>query len=164
LSYAAAGVFGGEAGFSGTPATGAPTTLADGITKGLDNITSPFRKAADFVRGGPEAAANVPAPGVSPVGDATTIAQRLPGAGEGIPILSDGVTSRVLDPQGFGTTDIPFPDTSRVVPMDASVTRGMTTPQVNAVNPQVDTQFARAVAETPVDQSVFTRSLAEPPG
>lgn len=158
LSFGVAGV---TQGFS-APAAGAPQTLGEGFTKGLDNITSPFRKAAEFISGGPEAAANVPAPGVGPVGDATTVAQRLSGAGEGIPIRPDGVTSRVLDPQRFGTTDIPFPDTSRVVPMDAPVTRGVTTSQVNALRPSVNTQFMRAVAETPVDQSVFTRSLAEP--
>jgi hypothetical protein len=43
-------------GFS-APAAGAPQTLGEGFTKGLDNITSPFRKAADFIRGGPDAAA-----------------------------------------------------------------------------------------------------------
>jgi len=68
LTYGTAGLMGD---FS-TPAAGAPKTFGEGFTKGLDNITSPFRKAADFIRGGPDAAANVPAPGVSPVGDATT--------------------------------------------------------------------------------------------
>jgi hypothetical protein len=160
LSFGVAGV---TQGFS-APATDLPANLTKGYEQGIANIKAPFQAAADFIRGGPEAAANVPAPGVGPVGDATTVAQRLPGAAEGIPIPSDGVTSRVLDPQGFGTTDIPFPDTSRVVPMDAPVTRGVTTSQVNALRPSVDTQFMRAVAETPVDQSVFTRSLAEPPG
>jgi hypothetical protein len=72
LSYAAAGVFGGEAGFSGAPATGAPETFAQGLDQGITNIKAPFQAAADFVRGGPEAAANVPAPGVGPVGDATS--------------------------------------------------------------------------------------------
>jgi hypothetical protein len=72
LSYAAAGVFGGEAGFSGTPAAGAPTTFTQGLEQGIANVKAPFQAAADFVRGGPEAAANVPAPGVGPVGDATS--------------------------------------------------------------------------------------------
>jgi hypothetical protein len=53
LTYGTAGLMGG---FS-TPAAGAPQTLGEGFTKGLDNITSPFRKAADFIRGGPDAAA-----------------------------------------------------------------------------------------------------------
>jgi hypothetical protein len=68
LSFGVAGV---TQGFS-APAAGAPQTLGEGFTKGLDNITSPFRKAAEFISGGPEAAANVAAPGVSPVGDATS--------------------------------------------------------------------------------------------
>jgi hypothetical protein len=53
LSFGVAGV---TQGFS-APAAGAPQTLGEGFTKGLDNITSPFRKAADFIRGGPDAAA-----------------------------------------------------------------------------------------------------------
>ena len=63
LSFAGAGVF-GEAGFSGAPAAGAPQTLGEGFTKGLDNITSPFRKAAEFISGGPDAAAPPTPPGV----------------------------------------------------------------------------------------------------
>jgi hypothetical protein len=62
----------GEAGFSGTPATGAPTTFAQGLEQGIANVKAPFQAAADLVRGGPAAAANVPAPGVGPVGDATS--------------------------------------------------------------------------------------------
>jgi hypothetical protein len=53
LSFGVAGV---TQGFS-APAAGAPQTLGEGFTKGLDNITSPFRKAADFISGGPDAAA-----------------------------------------------------------------------------------------------------------
>jgi hypothetical protein len=62
LSFGVAGVT--QAGGFSAPAAGAPQTLGEGFTKGLDNITSPFRKAAEFIRGGPEAAANVSAPGV----------------------------------------------------------------------------------------------------
>jgi type IV secretory pathway TrbL component len=50
LSFGVAGV---TQGFS-TPATNAPANFAQGYEQGLDNITSPFRKAADFIRGGPE--------------------------------------------------------------------------------------------------------------
>jgi hypothetical protein len=50
LSFGVAGV---TQGFS-APATNAPANFAQGYEQGLDNITSPFRKAADFIRGGPE--------------------------------------------------------------------------------------------------------------
>jgi hypothetical protein len=70
LSYAGAGVF-GEAGFSNVPAAGSPTTFAQGLEQGIANVKAPFQAAADFVRGGPEAAANVPTPGVGPVSTAT---------------------------------------------------------------------------------------------
>jgi hypothetical protein len=55
LSFGVAGVT--QAGGFSAPAAGAPQTLGEGFTKGLDNITSPFRKAADFISGGPDAAA-----------------------------------------------------------------------------------------------------------
>lgn len=76
LTYGTAGLMGD---FS-TPAAGAPETFGEGFTKGLDNITSPFRKAADFIRGGPEAAANVPTLGV---GTATEQLASAPPAVEG---------------------------------------------------------------------------------
>jgi hypothetical protein len=188
LSFAGAGVF-GEAGFSGAPAAGAPTTFAEGLKQGIANVKAPFQAASEFIRGGPEAAANVPAPGVSPVGDATTQLARSPAdrfpmfEGDGTYVakgIKDSVTVNELLPQS-----LPLPENLDVlnygdIPADsfrqplyppanpfsspASLTRGAPTPQVNAVSPQVNTQFARAVAETPVDQSVFTRSLAEPPG
>ena len=63
LSYAGAGVF-GEAGFSGAPAAGAPTTFAEGVKQGIANIKAPFQAAADFVRGGPEVAPPPATPGV----------------------------------------------------------------------------------------------------
>jgi hypothetical protein len=50
LSFGVAGV---TQGFS-APATNAPANFAQGYEQGLDNITSPFRKAADFIQGGPE--------------------------------------------------------------------------------------------------------------
>jgi len=77
LSYAGAGVF-GEAGFSGTPAAGAPTTFAQGLEQGIANIKAPFQAAADFIRGGPEAAANVPTPGVGPVSSAQELVTQQP--------------------------------------------------------------------------------------
>ena len=60
LTFGTAGLMGD---FS-TPAAGAPQTLGEGFTKGLDNITSPFRKAAEFISGGPDAAAPPTTPGV----------------------------------------------------------------------------------------------------
>jgi hypothetical protein len=106
LSFGVAGV---TQGFS-TPATNAPANFAQGYEQGLDNITSPFRKAADFIRGGPEAAANVPAPGVSPVGDATTQLARSPAdrfpmfEGDGTYVakgIKDSVTVNELLPQSL---------------------------------------------------------------
>jgi hypothetical protein len=41
-----------------------PANFAQGYEQGVANIKAPFQAAADLVRGGPEAAANVPAPGV----------------------------------------------------------------------------------------------------
>jgi hypothetical protein len=78
--------------------------FAQGYEQGIANIKAPFQAAADFVRGGPEAAANVPSPGVGPISDAATLArtpaERLVGAGEGIPIPPpDGVTATTLSPQ-----------------------------------------------------------------
>jgi hypothetical protein len=46
LSFGVAGV---TQGFS-APAANAPANFAQGYEQGLDNITSPFRKAADFIR------------------------------------------------------------------------------------------------------------------
>jgi hypothetical protein len=80
LSFGVAGV--SQAGGFSAPATDLPENLTKGYEQGVANIKAPFQAAADFIRGGPEAAANVPAPGVGPVGDATTVAQRLPGAGD----------------------------------------------------------------------------------
>jgi hypothetical protein len=70
LSFGVAGVT--QAGGFSAPATNAPANFAQGYEQGVANIKAPFQAAADFIRGGPEAAANVPAPGVSPVGDATS--------------------------------------------------------------------------------------------
>jgi hypothetical protein len=70
LSFGVAGV--SQAGGFSAPATGLPENLTKGYQQGIANIKAPFQAAADFIRGGPEAAANVPAPGVGPVGDATT--------------------------------------------------------------------------------------------
>jgi hypothetical protein len=99
LTYGTAGLMGD---FS-TPATNAPANFAQGYEQGIANIKAPFQAAADFVRGGPEAAANVPSPGVAPISDAATLArtpaERFVGAGEGIPISPDSVTTTTLSPQ-----------------------------------------------------------------
>lgn len=87
LSFAGAGVF-GEAGFSGAPAAGAPTTFAQGLEQGIANVKAPFQAAADFVRGGPEAAANVPAPEVG------TAAEQLASA----PPAEAGAFGRYVEP------------------------------------------------------------------
>jgi hypothetical protein len=70
LSFGVAGVT--QAGGFSAPATNAPANFAQGYEQGVANIKAPFQAAADLVPSGPEAAANVPAPGVSPVGDATS--------------------------------------------------------------------------------------------
>lgn len=77
LSYAGAGIF-GEAGFSNVPTAGSPTTFAQGLEQGIANIKAPFQAAADFIRGGPEAAANVPTPGVGPVSSAQELVTQQP--------------------------------------------------------------------------------------
>jgi hypothetical protein len=187
LTYGTAGLMGG---FS-TPAAGAPQTLGEGFTKGLDNITSPFRKAADFIRGGPEA----PITPAGPVGDAATQLAKSPAdrfpmfEGDGTYVakgIKDSVTVNELLPQS-----LPLPENLDVlnygdIPADsvrqplyppanpfsspASLTRGAPTPQVNTISPQVNTispqvntQFERAVAQGQVKPSDFA-SLAEPPG
>jgi hypothetical protein len=158
LSFGVTGVT--QAGGFSAPATNdLPANFAQGYEQGVANIKAPFQAAADFIRGGPEAAANVPAPGVGPVGDATTVAQRLPGAG-------DGVTSRVLDPQGFGTTDIPMSETSRVVsgpqgfgpaPAGAPITQsaGLPTPPattpITSASPEFYSDLSRL---TPVEMGL----------
>jgi hypothetical protein len=136
LSFGVAGV---TQGFS-APATNAPANFAQGYEQGVANIKAPFQAAADFIRGGPEAAANVPAPGVGPV---STAAEQITQSGS-IP----GTQYR------FGV------QAAGAAPTPAEIALG----QAPVTSPPVDTQFMRAVAETPVDQSVFTRSLAEPPG
>jgi hypothetical protein len=145
LTYGTAGLMGG---FS-TPAAGAPQTLGEGFTKGLDNITSPFRKAADFIRGGPEA----PITPAGPVGDAATQLAKSPAdrfpmfEGDGTYVakgIKDSVTVNELLPQS-----LPLPENLDVlnygdIPADsfrqplyppanpfsspASLTRGAPTP------------------------------------
>ena len=158
LSFGVAGV---TQGFS-APATNAPANFAQGYEQGVANIKAPFQAAADFIRGGPEAAANVPAPGVGPVGDATTVAQRLQGAGEGIPIRPDGVTSRVLDPQGFGTTDIPMSETSRVVsgPSGFSVDAPTLSSPASVTNAATFTPPSQDVLDFKPDYSIPTGAAA----
>jgi hypothetical protein len=53
LSFGVAGV---TQGFS-APATNAPANFAQGYEQGVANIKAPFQAAADFIRGGPDAAA-----------------------------------------------------------------------------------------------------------
>jgi hypothetical protein len=160
LSFGVAGV--SQAGGFSAPATGLPENLTKGYQQGIANIKAPFQAAADFIRGGPEAAANVPAPGVGPVGDATTVAQRLPGAGEGIPIRPDGVTSRVLDPQGFGTTDIPMSETSRVVsgPSGFSVDAPTLSSPASVTNAATFTPPSQDVLDFKPDYSIPTGAAA----
>jgi hypothetical protein len=55
LSFGVAGVT--QAGGFSAPATNAPANFAQGYEQGVANIKAPFQAAADFIRGGPEAAA-----------------------------------------------------------------------------------------------------------
>jgi hypothetical protein len=55
LSFGVAGVT--QAGGFSAPATNAPANFAQGYEQGVANIKAPFQAAADFVRGGPDAAA-----------------------------------------------------------------------------------------------------------
>jgi hypothetical protein len=61
LSFGVAGV---TQGFSAPATNDLPANLTKGYEQGVANIKAPFQAAADFIRGGPEAAANVSAPGV----------------------------------------------------------------------------------------------------
>jgi hypothetical protein len=126
LSYAGAGVF-GEAGFSNVPTAGSPTTFAQGLEQGIANIKAPFRAAAEFIRGGPEAAANVPTPGVGPVSSAQEL-----------------VTQQATAPAGTYEFSVQAPGAAPT-PTDIALGRVPQAP----ITPAADTQFMRAIAETP---------------
>jgi hypothetical protein len=75
LSFGVAGV--SQAGGFSAPATGLPENLTKGYQQGIANIKAPFQAAADFIRGGPEAAAQA-----APVTTGTTTIAPIPTAAE----------------------------------------------------------------------------------
>jgi hypothetical protein len=75
LSFGVAGV--SQAGGFSAPATGLPENLTKGYEQGVANIKAPFQAAADFVRGGPDAAAQA-----APVTTGTTTIAPIPTAAE----------------------------------------------------------------------------------
>jgi hypothetical protein len=182
LSFGVAGV---TQGFS-APATDLPANLTKGYEQGVANIKAPFQAAADFIRGGPEAAANVPAPGVGPVGDAATQLAKSPAdrfpmfEGDGTYVakgIKDSVTVNELLPQS-----LPLPENLDVlnygdIPADsfrqplyppanpfsspASLTRGAPTSQVNTISPQVNTISPQVNTISPQVNTQFERAVAQ---
>jgi hypothetical protein len=75
-SYVGSGLV-GDAGFSGTVPEGTPKTFGEGFTRGVEQITAPFKAAAEMVR--PAAPAPAPAslasPAVSPVASVPSATQ-----------------------------------------------------------------------------------------
>jgi hypothetical protein len=165
LSFGVAGV---TQGFS-TPATDLPANLTRGYEQGIANIKEPFQAAADFVRGGPDAAANVSAPAVSPVGDATAQLGQGPqgltgneyfqgsgGAGFSTEEINKNILNRAVKPELLDYSDQFAGPQSQLPPAPGastaptSVTRGLRQAPLNPV------------AQGPrVNPDVFTKTLAE---
>jgi hypothetical protein len=97
LSFGVAGVT--QAGGFSAPATGLPENFTKGYQQGVANIKAPFQAAADFVRGGPDAAAQA-----APVTTGTDTIAPIPTAAE--QVYSPDPT-KAFQPtrgtQGFGT-------------------------------------------------------------
>jgi hypothetical protein len=180
LSFAGAGVF-GEAGFSGAPAAGAPTTFAEGLKQGIANVKAPFQAASEFIRGGPEAAANVPAPGVSPVGDATTQLGQGPqgltgneylqgsgGAGFSTEEINKNILNKAVKPELLDYSDQFAGPQSQVPPAPGastaptSVTRGLRQAPLNPVAQGPQSQVPPAPGASTAPTSV-TRGLRQAP-
>jgi hypothetical protein len=180
LSFAGAGVF-GEAGFSGAPAAGAPTTFAEGLKQGIANVKAPFQAAADFIQGGPEAAANVSAPAVSPVGDATAQLGQGPqgltgneyfqgsgGTGFSTEEINKNILNKAVKPElldysdQFAGPQSQLPPASGASTAPTSVTRGLRQAPLNPVaqGPQVNPDvFTKTLAEqNPLEQAYDTAS------
>jgi hypothetical protein len=151
LSFGVAGVT--QAGGFSAPATGLPENFTKGYQQGVANIKAPFQAAADFVRGGPDAAAQA-APvttGTDTIAPIPTAAEQVSQAGS---IPGTDYRYSVQSPTAATPTDIALGRAPAMSPMSSSA-------QLPA---GTDTQFVRAVAENPVDPRVFKESLAEPRG
>jgi hypothetical protein len=81
LSFGVAGVT--QAGGFSAPATGLPENFTKGYQQGVANIKAPFQAAADFVRGGPDAAAQA-----APVTTGTDTIAPIPTAAEQVTCTS----------------------------------------------------------------------------
>jgi hypothetical protein len=145
LSFGVAGV---TQGFS-APATNAPTNFAQGYEQGVANIKAPFQAAADFVRGGPDAAAQA-APvttGTNTIAPIPTAAEQVSQVGTAAEQLAMPDTSRVVSgPQGFG----PAPAGAPITQSAGLPTPPATTP-ITSASPEFYSDLSRL---TPVEMGL----------
>jgi hypothetical protein len=145
LSFGVAGV---TQGFS-APATGLPENLTKGYEQGVANIKAPFQAAADFVRGGPDAAAQA-APvttGTTTIAPIPTAAEQVSQVGTAAEQLAMPDTSRVVSgPQGFG----PAPAGAPITQSAGLPTPPATTP-ITSASPEFYSDLSRL---TPVEMGL----------
>jgi hypothetical protein len=145
LSFGVAGV---TQGFS-APATGLPANLTKGYEQGIANIKAPFQAAADFIRGGPEAAAQA-APvttGTTTIAPIPTAAEQVSQVGTAAEQLAMPDTSRVVSgPQGFG----PAPAGAPITQSAGLPTPPATTP-ITSASPEFYSDLSRL---TPVEMGL----------
>jgi hypothetical protein len=117
LSFGVAGVT--QAGGFSAPATNAPANFAQGYEQGVANIKAPFQAAADFVRGGPDAAAQA-APvttGTDTIAPIPTAAEQVSQAGS---IPGTDYRYSVQSPTAATPTDIALGRAPAMSPMSSS--------------------------------------------
>jgi hypothetical protein len=145
LSFGVAGV---TQGFS-APATDLPANLTKGYEQGVANIKAPFQAAADFVRGGPDAAAQA-APvttGTDTIAPIPTAAEQVSQVGTAAEQLAMPDTSRVVSgPQGFG----PAPAGAPITQSAGLPTPPATTP-ITSASPEFYSDLSRL---TPVEMGL----------
>jgi hypothetical protein len=145
LSFGVAGV---TQGFS-APATDLPANLTKGYEQGVANIKAPFQAAADFVRGGPDAAAQA-APvttGTTTIAPIPTAAEQVSQVGTAAEQLAMPDTSRVVSgPQGFG----PAPAGAPITQSAGLPTPPATTP-ITSASPEFYSDLSRL---TPVEMGL----------
>jgi hypothetical protein len=147
LSFGVAGV--SQAGGFSAPATGLPENLTKGYQQGIANIKAPFQAAADFVRGGPDAAAQA-APvttGTTTIAPIPTAAEQVSQVGTAAEQLAMPDTSRVVSgPQGFG----PAPAGAPITQSAGLPTPPATTP-ITSASPEFYSDLSRL---TPVEMGL----------
>jgi hypothetical protein len=140
LSFGVAGV---TQGFS-APATNAPANFAQGYEQGVANIKAPFQAAADFVRGGPDAAAQA-----APVTTGTDTIAPIPTAAE-----------QVSQAGSIPGTDYRFSVQSPTAPTPTDIAMGRVpaSPMSSAAQlPAAQPSFSPSVATGGAGVSVPTR-------